>query len=180
MAVNYSSYFEAILTEDAHIRDKTFKVTIPVLFAGRSDKMEGVESSVLKIDEGGVINSKTIKPAAQMELTTIFEAVNHTDYTFQYRGDTFVMEKSQYHTMMNMADQGGIVLAPGHNTPHYHKGKDPIKMWNYNYENLNDVRVKKGTKCYGFFINGIPKTFAVTRIEGAIPLNKGELPKYEK
>lgn len=181
MEQNYSAYYEAILVEEAHIRDLTFKITIPSLFNTREDKETGVETINRVIDTNAILNNKDLDANKQFQSTTILEAVNHTDYTFQYRGDTFVMEKSKFNTFKNLRDQGGIIIIPvGPNTPHYHEGADPIKMWNYNYENLNDVKVPKGTKCYGFFINGIPKTFAVTRIEGAIPLNKSQIPKYEK
>lgn len=177
---NYSAYYEAILVEEAHIRDLTFKITIPALFSIRTTKDEGEEVISRNIDKNALLNNKEID-TKDFQSTTILEAVNHTDYAFQYRGDTFVMEKSKFNTYKNLVDQGGIIIMPvGPNTPHYHKGADPIKMWNYNYENLNDVRLPKGTKCYGFFINGVPKKFAVTRIEGAIPLNKEQLPKYEK
>lgn len=183
MYTNFSAYYEAIILEDAHIQSKTFKVTIPSLFSTRKTKDKGEKSIKTKLNsDQSVMNAKEAGIGKEIESTTIITALNHTDYTFQLKGDVFKMEKSKGKVMDNMKDSGGIPLAPGPLTPHYHKIDAPFKFYNFIFENLNNVKVKKGTKCYGFFINGEnnPDKFAVVRIEGAIPLTKGKAPKYVK
>ena len=64
---------------------------------------------------------------------------------------------------------------------HDHKIKKPISLFKFTFENLNNIKIIGGvTRAWGFFINGSmdKNSFAVVRIQGAVPLKKENLTNY--
>lgn len=189
--INFGAYFEAIIMEKTHIQSPTFKVTIPALFSTR-DKITSTKEEDHKIsydleNNTALINSN-VDGSGSIKSTTVLIAKNHTDYIFQYKGDVLEMEKSEGETELSgtsrLVKRGFWIFSSYHTETNYHKHdiKKPFKFYNMVYEQLNNVEVPAGTKCWGFFINGQANfnNFAVVRIDGAIPMSKNPLPNYVK
>ena len=178
-AMNFSCYFECVLQEDSHIRQETFKVTIPSLFPNVENNTTPTKNS-LSVDPSRSINKKNKSTGRPFVTTTIIEAKNHTDYAYKYRGDSFKdeMEKTDGITEPEQIIEGSY----SDFKQHKHKIKAPITLKDYIYKNLNNVMVPKDSKAYGFFINGTYDTtsFVVVRIEGAVPLTAKDVIGYQK
>lgn len=176
-SMNLSSYFEAVLQEDSHIRQAEFKVTIPSLFPNVENSFEP------SINTTPLDGSRRLDPDGQkgatLVTTTIILAKNHTDYAYKYRGDSFKQEMKETDgiTEPEMIIEGSY----SDFKQHTHKIKKPITLRDYIYKNLNNVIAPKGTKCYGFFLNGTYDTssFVIVRIEGAVPLTAKSLINYQ-
>lgn len=173
--INYSSYFECVLQEEAHIRDKVFKVTIPSLFPEVDNKFTPTDNTDNNDKSARIANKNNSHIDDSYSSTTIIEAKNHTDYHYQLKGDSF---NSRMEATVDTTEPGSCPAG----SPHTHAIKQPISLLNYVYENLNNVIVPKGTKAYGFFINGAQTTdsFVITRIEGAVPLQPDDSVRYVK
>lgn len=177
-AINFSSYFECVLQEDSHIRQAEFKVTIPSLFPAVDNKFEPTLNSQPLSSERN-LNKNTQSSSSFVSNTTI-TARNHTDYYFQLKGDS-MKEEMEYTDGITEE----IEIVEGNSTDikrHKHEIKKPMTLYNYIYKNLNNVIVPKGSKAYGFFINGTYDTtsFVVVRIEGAVPLDEKAVINYQK
>ena len=172
--VSFTGYFECVLQEEAHIRAKVFKVTIPSLFSEVANKYTPTENQESTGKSQRVANTNSAVDDNYTS-TTIIEAKNHTDYHYQLKGDSF---RAKMDATLDTTEVAACVVGE----PHTHQIKQPISLFNYIYENLNNVIVPKGTKAYGFFINGAQTTdsFVITRIEGAVPIQPDDQIRYVK
>lgn len=178
MENGYFGYYECVITKDAHIRDATFWVTIPSLYQAKNQYKHNPAGTTSNVEADKIADGK----AAKVTLVGDIEAVNHTDYYYRLRGDVFkeTMEKTDGITekRSDPAPNG----AADDFLEHDHEIKKPISLFNFTFENLNNIKIMAGTKAYGFFINGSmdANMFAVTRIEGAVPLQKKNTSAYVK
>ena len=174
----FTGYYECIIVKDAHIRDATFEVTIPSLFA--------VDNQYQYNEEGGTestVDSSSMLVGSNKQDTSVtignsITAVNHTDYYYRLRGDIFkeTMEATDGKTEPKAGGSGYAEYES-----HYHDIKQPMSLLKFTFENLNNVKITGGvTRAWGFFINGSmdKNSFAVTRIQGAVPLKKENLTNY--
>ena len=176
----FSNYTECKLAEDTHIRSKIIKVIIPSLFPdtlnGSNDPSESISNSV---QSNRVLNSNKDNVNDSYETTNVIEALNHTGYMYKLKGDVF-KKRMEYTDGITEPKAGGGGYAEYES--HDHDIKKPITLYNFVYENLNNVIAPKGTLAYGFFINGAGDTtrFAVTHIEMSIPLEDEDPIAYQK
>ena len=63
---------------------------------------------------------------------------------------------------------------------HDHDIRKPMSLFNFTFENLNNVTITAPCNAWGFFINASmdKNSFVVTRIQGAVPLKKEALTQY--
>ena len=172
--INFTGYFECVLQEEAHIRDKVFKVTIPSLFPEVENQYTPTQNQDSTDKDQRILNTNH-SVEDTYNSTTIIEAKNHTDYHYQLKGDSL---RAKMDGTLDTTETAACVKG----APHTHQIKQPISLFNYIYENLNNVLVPVGTKAYGFFINGAQTTdsFVITRIEGAVPLQPDDEVRYVK
>lgn len=172
--VDFTGYFECVLQEESHIRAKIIKVTIPSLFGEVENKFTPTENKEATDKDQRVANTNT-SVDENYTSTTIIEAMNHTDYHYQLKGDSL---RAKMEGTLDTTE----VAACTKGAPHTHQITQPISLFNYIYESLNNVIVPKGTKAYGFFINGAQTTdsFVITRIEGAVPIQPDDQIRYVK
>ena len=175
----YTGLFECVIQdEEAHIRQKTFNVTIPSLFPEVANKFETTTNSV-PLTPDRSLNQKN-KVSGNLETKTNIVAKNFTDYHHRLKGDT-MKEEMEYTDGITEPE----AFAEGSYNDfksHQHTIKAPITLYNYIYKELNNVKVAKGTKAYGFFLNGTydVNSFVIIRIEGAVPLQADDLINYVK
>lgn len=173
----FPGYYRGILLEKAHIRDATFKITIPSLFTVK-DQYEPNENVTMSLDKSTIANKNGPKPTS-FDTSNVIIAHNHTDYTYRLRGDVFkkTMESTDGITEPRSGGSGSAAYES-----HDHTIKQPITLNLFTFENLNDVELPKGTEVFGFFINASMdrNAFAVTHIKGAIPLKKEDPEIYYK
>lgn len=175
----FSNYMECKIAEDTHIRSKTIKVIIPSLFPDNKYQYEPQESITNSSQANRVLNTNKSAVNESYETTNVIEALNHTNYMYKLKGDVF-KDRMEYTDGKTVPKAGGSGDAAYEE--HFHKIKDPITLYNFVFENLNNVIVKKGTLAYGFFINGSGDTtrFAITHIEDARPLEDEDPIAYQK
>lgn len=175
----FSNYIECKLAEDTHIRSKTIKVMIPSFFPDSKNRDDPQETIVNTTQANRVYNTNKDAVKETYETTNVIEALNHTDYAYKLKGDVF-KKRMEYTDGITELRAGGGGYAEY--ASHDHDIKKPITLYNFVYENLNNVIVKKGTLAYGFFINGAGDTtrFAVTHIEDAVPLEDSDPIAYQK
>ena len=179
-SMNFSSYFECVLQEDHHIRDEVFEVTIPALFPLMDNQYEGGENV---INSGGRQEQfERGQSVGDMTWETTIYAKNHTDYAFQFKGDVFKDRYSEVDGITEDSEDPSPDGAPDDIIAHTHDIKKAMSILNFYFENLNNVKVPKGSLAYGFFINGTydVNNFVVVRIEGAVPLKKDDVIRYVK
>lgn len=178
-SINFSSYFECVIQEDSHIRQREFKVTIPSLFPQVDNKTEPTQNKK-PIDQNRSINGGHKVNNSNISTTTIINAKNHTDYYYKLRGDIFkeTMDGTDGVTETFGVEENKYTDIKQHD----HDIKEPMSLFNFTYENLNNIMVPKGTLAYGFFINGTFDTtsFAIVRIEGAVPYANDDIIDYQK
>ena len=177
-SMNFSSYFECVIQEDSHIQQPFFSVTIPSLFPNVENALTPTKNTK-PIDPNRSINKLNSLQNSELVTTTIIKAANHTDYTFQLKGDSFKddMESTDGITEPEQVVEGAMTDFKTHK----HKIKKPMTLKNYIYKNLNNVKVPKNSRAYGFFLNGTYDTtsFVVVRIEGAVPLSEDDALKIQ-
>lgn len=179
---NFSGYFEAIILEDSHIRQKYFKVRIPSLFpeSSEEDKLTPNENILQRSGKERIVNSNIKEVIGGSYKTTNFAlARNHTGLHYKLKGDVF---KKRMDGTDGITEPKAGGSGDAEYESHEHEIKKPMSLYNFVFENLNNVMVKKNTKCYGFFINGAADMtrFAVTFIEGAVPLEDSDPIAYQK
>lgn len=179
-SMNFGCYFEAVLQEDSHIRQKYFNVTIPSIFPNVENSFTPSTNTRPISSDRNYTNREKGSGNADLVTTTIIKALNHTDYYFKLKGDTL---KEEMDSTDGITEP--ISVVEGAYTDfksHKHEIKKPITLNNYIYKNLNNVMVPKNTKCYGFFLNGTYDTtsFVIVRIEGAVPLQEKDIINYQK
>lgn len=174
----FAGYYECIIVKDAHIRDETFEVTIPSLYAVENqyqyNEQGGTESTMNSSMIAGSNNSQPTSVTVGNSIT----AYNHTDYYYRLRGDIF--KETMEGTDGITENKSGGIGDPAFES-HNHDIKQPMSLFKFTFENLNNVTIKGGvTRAWGFFINGSmdKNSFAVVRIQGAVPLKKANLTNY--
>ena len=178
--IDYGAYFECVLQKDHHIRDEVFEVTIPALFPLMDNQYEGGENV---INSGGRQEQfERGQSVGDMTWETTIHAKNHTDYAFQFKGDVFKDRYSEVDGITEDSEDPSPDGAPDDIIAHTHDIKKAMSILNFYFENLNNVKVPKGSLAYVFFINGTydVNNFAVVRIEGAVPLKKDDVIRYVK
>lgn len=174
----FTGMLECVIQEETHIRQKIIKVTIPSLFPEVQNKFESTTNTKPINPNRHIGGSPNSTGSLQLTTTTTIPARNFTDYHERLRGN--VMKGRMKYT-------DGItepeVLVEGAYTDfksHTHTIKKPITLYDFVYEKLNNVKVAKGTKAYGFFLNGTYdiNSFVITRIDGAVPLQADDLINY--
>lgn len=178
-STNMSSYFECVIQEDSHIRQATFKVTIPSLFPNVENSFTS-SINTTPIDASRNINKSAPTQGGSFVSNTTITALNHTDYAYAFIGNS--MKEDMESTDGITEPEEYIKGSDPDFKSHKHEIKKPMTLKYYKYKDLNNVIVPKNTKAYGFFINGSYDTtsFVVVRIEGAIPLTKKALVNYQK
>ena len=177
----FPGYYEGVLLEEAHIRDPFFKITIPSLFQIK-DQYEPIESTETPLDQS-LIGTKSKNYYGQsFKSTNIILAANHTDYHYRLRGDIFKETMDGTDGITEPSDDPSPDGSPDDVIPHTHDIKKPMSLFNFTFENINNVKVPKGSRVYGFFINATldRNGFVVTRIQGAVPLKKEVATMYVK
>ncbi len=175
----YTGLFECVIQdEEAHIRQKTFNVTIPSLFPEVVNKFEATTNNTPLTPDRNINRSNQIN--GNFVTKTNIIARNFTDYHHRLKGDTL---KGEMEYTDGITEEEALI--EGKDTDyksHKHEIKAPITLFNYIYKELNNVKVSKGTKAYGFFLNGTydVNSFVIVRIEGAVPLNENDLINYVK
>lgn len=178
--IDYGAYFECVLQKDHHIRDEIFEVTIPALFPLMDNQYEGGENV---INSGGRQEQfERGQSVGDMTWETTIYAKNHTDYAFQFKGDVFKDRYSEVDGITEDSEDPSPDGAPDDIIDHDHDIKKAMSILNFYFENLNNVKVPKGSLAYGFFINGTydVNNFVIVRIEGAVPLKKDDVIRYVK
>lgn len=175
----FSNYTECKIAEDTHIRSKTIKVIIPSLFPDSKNQNEPQETITNTLQANRVLNTNKSEVNDTYETTNVIEALNHTGYMYKLKGDVF-KQRMEYTDGKTVKKAGGS--GDAEYEEHLHNIEDPITLYNFVFENLNNVVVKKGTLAYGFFINGSGDTtrFAITHIEDSIPLEDEDPIAYQK
>lgn len=177
-SMNFSSYFECVIQEDSHIQQPFFMVTIPSLFPNVENALTPTKNTK-PIDPNRSINKSNQLQNTNLVTTTIIKAANHTDYTFQLKGDSF---KDEMDSTDGITEPEQVIEGKMSDfKTHKHEIKKPMTLNNYIYKNLNNVTVPKNSKAYGFFLNGTYDTtsFVIVRIQGAVPLNQDEAMKVQ-
>ena len=179
--MNFGAYFECILLEEAHARQKHFKVRINALFPeiDEEDKFNPKDNISKESGKKRMINSNIDGIGNNYTTTNYILALNHTGLHYKLKGDVF---KDRMDSTDGVTDpRGGGVGDPAFET-HDHIISEPITLNNFVFENLNNVKIPKNTKMYGFFINGAADTrrFAVTYIEGSVPYKDDDPIAYQK
>lgn len=172
----FTGYYECIIVKDAHIRDETFEVTIPTLFAVENQFQYNPNGKESNMNESMLAG--TSKNATSINVGNSITAYNHTDYYYRLRGDIFkeTMEGTDGITEEKAGGSGDAQYES-----HDHTIKKPISLFKFTFENLNNIKIIGGvTRAWGFFINGSmdKNSFAVVRIQGAVPLKKENLTNY--
>lgn len=174
----FFGYYECVFLKDHHIRDKEFIVTIPSLFNIPNQYEYNEAGTTSTVDTSNMLTGSTKPKESSISTQSHIVASNHTDYYYRLRGDIFkeTMEGTDGITEPKaMSGKGNIDYES-----HEHEIRKPMSLFKFTFENLNNIIVKKGTKAYGFFINGNMdvNSFAVTRIAGAVPLAKSDRSDY--
>lgn len=171
--MNFAGYFECKIVERAHIRSKTFKVSIPSIMS-YSEKGQTGQDEVQKETGASRVVNNNVKVSDTMTTTGYVLALNHTDYYERLRGNIF--KKTMDGTDGITEPKGGGEPGDPRFSDHDHDIKQPMSLFNFTFEDLNNVYVEADTKAYGFFINGAQDTtrFAIVRIEGVVPLQKDD------
>lgn len=171
----FFGYYECTFEEEAHIRDKTFKVTIPSLFLNK-ESFNGTKETTTT-NRNNSLGTGGAPGGQSFTSTTIIEAANHTDYYYQLRGNIL---KAKMDSTDGVTEPKEV---SGKGTPdfesHTHDIKAPMSLFKFTYQDLNNIKIPKGYKGYGFFINGSmdANSFAVVRIEGVVPLSEEDAEK---
>lgn len=177
----FPGYYEGVLLEEAHIRDPFFKITIPSLFQIK-DQYEPIESTETPLDQSLIGTKSKDYYGQSYKSTNIILAANHTDYHYRLRGDIFKETMDGTDGITEPSDDPSPDGSPDDVIPHTHDIKKPMSLFNFTFENINNVKVPKGSRVYGFFINATldRNGFVVTRIQGAVPLKKEVATMYVK
>ena len=175
---SFPGYYQCVIIKDAHIRDETFVVTIPALYAVKNQYEYNPEGNTSSFD-GESMLAGSLSSEGKSELTTMphIIAANHTDYYYRLRGDIFEETmKATQGTTEKRAGGGGDAAYESHD----HDIRKPMSLFNFTFENLNNVTIKAPCNAWGFFINASmdKNSFVVTRIQGAVPLKKEALTQY--
>lgn len=171
----YPGYFECTFLEDCHIRDKTFKVTIPGLF-NIKNQFEPNEENTSNIDTSMIAGKNTTHTSKPYTSTNVIIAENHTDYPYQLQGDVFKDRYTEVDGITEPSEDPSPDGSADDVIPHTHDIKKSMSLFHFYFENLNNIKIPKDSIGYGFFINGSldRNSFAVVRIKGAVPLNRTE------
>ena len=175
---SFPGYYHCVIIQDAHIRDATFKVTIPSLFTVKNQYEYNPEGNKSSFDgESMLAGANATSGSSEITTFPFIEAGNHTDYYYRLRGDIF-KESMQGTDGITVKKQGGNGDAAYES--HDHEITDPISLFKFTFENLNNIKIKAPCDAWGFFVNSSmdANSFVVTRIQGAVPLKKEALTEY--
>lgn len=175
---SFPGYYHCVIIKDAHIRDETFEVTIPALYAVDNQYEYNPSGTKSKFD-GESMLAGNMAAQGSTELTTVshITAANHTDYYYRLRGDIFEETMKATHGVTEPRAGGG---GDAEYASHDHDIRQPMSLFLFTFENLNNVKITAPCDAWGFFINASMdvNSFVVTRIQGAVPLKKEALTQY--
>ena len=175
MIGQFLGLYECVFLEECHIQDATFKVTIPSLFVVNNGftPNDSSTSNINKSVSAG--NGNEGMYGNTFNYSTFITARNFTDYTYQYIGD---IEVGLLTKVKSITEPRGGGVGASSDEPHDHDLRADIHfaIYKHVYKKLNNVKIPKGSRGYGFFINGSidQNSFTIWRIEGAVPLNAKE------
>lgn len=167
-------YTMGFLVYDTHVQESSFAVILPSK-TPEAQEEQGQEELEVAVP---ITLANTNNNSAQQSLKKMgyIMALNHTGLRCEHKGDILENEGTEYVTLDSQCDTGN-------GGPHKHQCSDPIKIHNLVFSGLNDITMPAGTQVFGFFINEtaeIEESFAVTFINGAIPLTPDQKPPYNR